>query len=90
MRTRLVRCCKSLESSTGAAVLYFARYVLLAEAESFVMALRFGLVPPIIHKERRVAYYKYLELYQVRELSDPLEKFIAEAIIETSESLQKL
>ena len=53
----------------------------------FVMALRFGLVPPIIHKERRVAYYKYLELYQVRELSDPLEKFIAEAIVETSEQL---
>lgn len=56
----------------------------------FVIALKLGLVPPIIHKERRVAYYKYLELYQVRELSDPLEKFIAEAIIETSESLQKL
>lgn len=53
----------------------------------FVMALKLGLVPPIIHKEHRVAYYKYLELYQVRELSDPLEKFIAEAIVETSDQL---
>ncbi len=51
----------------------------------FVMALRAGLVPPIIRKERRIAYYKYLELCQTRELSDPLEKFIAEATIETSE-----
>lgn len=51
----------------------------------FVLALRAGLVPPIIRKERRIAYYKYLELCQTRELSDPLEKFIAEAIVETSE-----
>lgn len=51
----------------------------------FVLALKVGLVPPIIRKERRIAYYKYLELCQTRELSDPLEKFIAEAIIETSD-----
>lgn len=56
----------------------------------FVLALSLGLVPPIIKKERRVAYYKYLELCQTRELSDPLEKFIAEAIIETGELVEGL
>lgn len=56
----------------------------------FILALKFGLVPPIIHRERRSAYYKYLELYQTRELSDPLEKFIAEAIVEASGLLDDL
>lgn len=56
----------------------------------FILALRAGLVPPIIKKEHRAAYYKYLELCQVRELSDPLEKFIAEAIIETNDLLERI
>jgi hypothetical protein len=54
----------------------------------FVLALKVGLVPPIIRKERRIAYYKYLELCQTRELSDPLEKFIAEAIVETNDLVE--
>jgi Fic family protein/DNA-binding XRE family transcriptional regulator len=55
----------------------------------FIKALHLGLVPPVIKKQRRSAYYKYLEICQTRELSDPLEKFIAEAIVETTEELEK-
>lgn len=53
----------------------------------FVMALYLGLVPPILKKEKHFAYYKYLELAQTREVTDPLEMYIAEAIIETVEQI---
>jgi len=53
----------------------------------FALALKLGLVPPILRKERRMAYYRYLELSHTREIIDPLEKYIAESIIETSELL---
>ncbi len=53
----------------------------------FILALKIGLVPPILKKERRFAYYKYLELAQMREVTDPLEMFIAEEIIETAEMI---
>lgn len=49
------------------------------------MALSRGLYPPIIKKQRRIAYYKYLELAQTRQIYGPLEKFIAEAMAETAE-----
>ncbi len=51
----------------------------------FIKALHLGMAPPIIKKERRSAYYKYLELCQLRELSDPLEQFLADTIIETAD-----
>ena len=54
----------------------------------FILALKLGLVPPILKKERRFAYYKYLELAQTREVTDPLEMFIAEAILETAEEVE--
>ncbi|MDR1300541.1 MAG: Fic family protein [Candidatus Nomurabacteria bacterium] len=54
----------------------------------FIKALHLGLVPPVIKKERRMAYYRYLELCQLQDLSDLLEMFIAEAIIETGEELK--
>ena len=54
----------------------------------FVLALKLGLVPPILRKERRFAYYKYLELAQAEEIFDPLEMFIAEAILETAEEVE--
>lgn len=54
----------------------------------FILALKLGLVPPILSKERHIAYYKYLELLQTREIADPLEKFIAESIIFTAEILR--
>ena len=54
----------------------------------FILALKLSLVPPILKKERRFAYYKYLELAQTREITDPLEMFIAEAIIETAAEVE--
>ena len=54
----------------------------------FTLALKLGLVPPILKKERRYAYYKYLELAQTREITDPLEMFIAQAILETAEMIE--
>ncbi|MBR3256853.1 Fic family protein [Candidatus Saccharibacteria bacterium] len=56
----------------------------------FIMALRFGLTPPIIRKERKIAYYKYLELAQTRDLTDPLEKFLAEEILATASLIDSL
>ena len=50
----------------------------------FALALKLNLVPPILKKERRYAYYKYLELAQTHEITDPLELFIAESILETA------
>jgi len=43
-------------------------------------ALNAGIAPPIVLKERRRAYYKYLELAQTKEEYKPLELFIAESI----------
>ena len=54
----------------------------------FILALKLGLVPPIMKKERRFAYYKYLELAQSREITDPLEGFIAESILETADIIE--
>ena len=53
----------------------------------FILALKLKIVPPILKKERRFAYYKYLELAQTRGQIDPLELLIAESIIETAEML---
>lgn len=39
----------------------------------FTLALKLGLVPPILHKEKRVAYYHYLELANMCEVTDPLD-----------------
>jgi Fic family protein len=44
-------------------------------------ALSRGIAPPIIPRERKQAYYKYLELAQVQDKFSPLEMFIAESII---------
>ena len=54
----------------------------------FILALKLKIVPPILKKERRYAYYKYLELAQTREQTDPLELLIAEAILEVAENLE--
>lgn len=50
------------------------RLLLLAQA------LRSNLMPPLVVKERRYAYYKYLESAQTKELLEPLELFIALAM----------
>lgn len=49
----------------------------------FIKSLQFGIVPPIVPKERKYAYYRYLELAQTEEKYDNLEQFIAETIIAT-------
>lgn len=55
----------------------------------FALALRLGLVPPILPRDRKTAYYKYLELAQTRDITDPLEEYIAECIIATADELEK-
>jgi Fic family protein len=44
------------------------------------LALNAGVFPPIIRREKRSAYYKYLETAQMDENYDPLEMMIATAI----------
>jgi len=43
-------------------------------------ALMLSTVPPLVAKERKKAYYKYLEIAQTSENYLPLELFIAESI----------
>jgi Fic family protein len=43
-------------------------------------ALLANIAPPIVVKERKYAYYKYLELAQVKENYLPLELFVAESM----------
>jgi len=54
-----------------------------------VYALMSGLTPPLVVRERKKAYYKYLEAAQTREQYEPLELFIAESIIFTDELFNK-
>ncbi len=53
----------------------------------FAQALQAGLVPPVITRERRAAYYKYLEMAQTDEKFDLLEQLIASEIITMGELL---
>lgn len=49
----------------------------------FIRSLQSGVVPPIIQKERKSVYYRYLELAQTQDRYDNLEQFISESIIDT-------
>jgi len=53
-------------------------------------ALQAGFVPPIVLKERKYAYYKYLELAQTNDNSMPLQIFVAESMIATNKLLFNL
>lgn len=53
----------------------------------FAMALQHGLVPPIVTKERRNAYYKYLEIAQTKGRCDLLEQMLASEVVAIGESL---
>jgi Fic family protein/DNA-binding XRE family transcriptional regulator len=57
------------------------RLIMLAQA------LKAGYLPPLVAKERKHAYYKYLEAAQLRETYSPLELFVAESMIYTNELL---
>lgn len=50
-------------------------------------ALQADFVPPIVLKERKYAYYKYLEFAQTNENPMPLQIFIAESMITANELL---
>lgn len=58
------------------------RLIMLAQA------LKSGLIPPLVVKERKYAYYKYLEIAQTKENYKPLELFIAESISFTNDLLK--
>jgi Fic family protein/DNA-binding XRE family transcriptional regulator len=58
------------------------RLILLAQA------LKAGLVPPLVVKERKYAYYKYLEIAQTKNDYAPLELFVSESIVFTSNLLK--
>ncbi len=47
----------------------------------FIQALQSGLVPPLILKERKHAYYKYLEIADLDGKTELLSLFIAESMI---------
>jgi len=50
-------------------------------------SLQAGYVPPIVLKEIKYAYYKYLELAQNNDNSMPLQIFVAESMITADELL---
>ncbi len=50
-------------------------------------ALSYGRVPPLVRKERKSAYYKALEKAQTESVFEPLELFIAEAMLFSEELL---
>lgn len=54
----------------------------------FVQALKAGVMPPLVIKERKYAYYKYLEIAQTKNNYMPLELFIAESMVFTGELLK--
>ena len=47
----------------------------------FIHALQSEVTPPLIIKERKYAYYKYLEITQQQGKNDLLRLFIAESVI---------
>ncbi len=59
------------------------RLILLAQA------LKAGLTPPLVVKERKYAYYKYLELAQTKNDYMPLELFVSESMMFTNNLLAK-
>jgi Fic family protein/DNA-binding XRE family transcriptional regulator len=54
----------------------------------FAQALKVGLTPPLVTKERKFAYYKYLELAQTKGNYKPLELFIAQSMLFCHELLK--
>jgi Fic family protein/DNA-binding XRE family transcriptional regulator len=52
-----------------------------------VQALSESKVPPLVRKERKFAYYKALEIAQTKDIYEPLELFIAEAMIFSNDLL---
>ena len=55
----------------------------------FISALQYGIMPPLILKEKRHAYYKYLETAQINEKFDLLAHFMSESVIATYDLIKK-
>lgn len=49
------------------------------------LAAKHSIMPPLITREKRAAYYKYLEMAQTKDRYTGLEYFIADAMIEMNE-----
>ena len=54
----------------------------------FTQAMQYGIVPPLILKERKKAYYKYLENADKTQNYDLLSMFVAESALSTDELLR--
>lgn len=54
----------------------------------FTQAMQYGIVPPLVLKERKRAYYKYLESADKTENYDLLAMFIAESVLNTNNLLK--
>ncbi len=54
----------------------------------FTQAMQHGIVPPLVLKERKRAYYKYLENADLTENYDLLAMFIAESVLTTDRLLR--
>ncbi len=54
----------------------------------FTQAMQYQIVPPLVLKERKRAYYKYLENADITENYDLLAMFIAESILSTDKLLR--
>ena len=50
----------------------------------FAQAIQSGIVPPLVLKERKQAYYRYLRKAQMDDNYDLLQLFIAESILATA------
>ncbi len=50
----------------------------------FTQAMQYGIVPPLVLKERKRAYYKYLDHANKTEDYDLLAMFIAESVLSTT------
>jgi len=55
----------------------------------FIKSLELQIMPPIIPQDRKLVYYKYLELAQMERRYDNFEQFIAETIIATGEEMEE-
>lgn len=54
----------------------------------FTQAMQYGIVPPLVIKERKQAYYRYLALADQTENYDLLAMFIAESVLATDQLLR--
>ena len=51
----------------------------------FTQAMQYGIVPPLVLKERKRAYYKYLENADITGNYDLLSMFVAESVLTTND-----